>query len=48
MPEGELEELITGNPRVNWCVIWDTSENCFLEKLSLAIERVWRRPGVCA
>ena len=38
LPDGELERFITGNPMV----IWDILENCSIEKLPLAIERVWR------
>lgn len=38
MPEGEFERFITGNPMV----IWDVLTYCSIEKLPLAIERVWQ------
>ncbi len=38
MPEGEFERFITGNPNV----IWDVLTYCSIEKLPLAIERVWQ------
>lgn len=38
MPVGEFERFITGNPMV----IWDVLTYCSIEKLPLAIDRVWQ------